>query len=181
LSSRSVDERHEKVPVQPVLVEVARRPVRRGDDHDTGVEKLLEQPPDDHRIGDIGDLHLVEGTAGAGPRDLLRHRFDRIVHAGLARLVQGRLHLLHEGVEMHPPLGLDAGMGEEKVHQHGLAPPDAAPEIKPLLARGFGPRNRDRSPLRSGASSFSRSSSSRSSAARCTGSGRSMPSATRVS
>jgi hypothetical protein len=71
--------------------------------------------------------------------DLFRHRFDRVVHAGLARLVQGGLNLLHEGVEMHAALGLDADMGEEQVHQHGLAPPNAAPEIQTLLSRGFRP------------------------------------------
>jgi hypothetical protein len=61
--------------------------------------------------------------------------------------VQGGLNLLHEGVEMDPPLGLDPGMGEEQVHQHGLPPPDAAPEIKPLLPHRLGPPEPRQEPL----------------------------------
>jgi hypothetical protein len=125
---------------------------------------------------------ISSNTEGGSRGDPFRDRLDRVVHAGLARLVQGGLNLLHEGVEMHAPLGLDADMGEEQVHQHGLARARPRPrDTGPAFPSGSARRKRDSKPLRSGASSFSRNSSSRRSAARCTGSGRSMPSATRVS
>jgi hypothetical protein len=59
------------------------------------------------------------------PGDLL----DRIAFLARARVLQPRVGLEHEGVEMHPPLGLDPDMLEREVHQHRLAAPDPAPQI----------------------------------------------------
>ena len=81
------------------------------DDNDTGGEQRLEKPADDHRVGDVGDLHLVEAQKPGGGGYLLRDRCQRIVYAGLAGLVQLRMHLLHEGVEVHPTFLLDGDRG----------------------------------------------------------------------
>jgi len=69
-------------------------------------------------------------------RDALGHRPDRVVHPGLARLVQRRLHFLHEGVEMHPAFPRGGGVMKEQVHQHRLATTHSAPEVEALLASG---------------------------------------------
>ncbi len=47
------------------------------------------------------------------------------------------MHLLHEGMEVDVLLGfrVDRAVGEEQVHQHGFAAPDAAPEIEALGRR----------------------------------------------
>ena len=42
-----------------------------------------------------------------------------------------RVHFLHEGMEMHPPLRLDRGGLEEEIHQHRLAASDPAVEVEP--------------------------------------------------
>ena len=133
------DERLEKRPVQPVLVKLVGRTVRGRDHRDAALEQPLEQAADDHRIGDVGDLHLVEGEKPELTRDLFRHRADGVVGARLAGAVQALLHLLHEGVEMHAPLAADVDGAMEQVHQHRLAAPDPAPEVEAADAR-LGPK-----------------------------------------
>ena len=126
---QKLDEGQEEGPVEPVLVKIVRHPVRGGDDRHPPVEEHLEEAAHDHRIGDVGDLHLVERQKPQILGDLLGHGPDRIVDAGLARLMQSRLHFLHEGVEMDAALGLYRDIGVEEVHQHRLAAPDPAPEV----------------------------------------------------
>ena len=46
-------------------------PVRRGDDDDARVEERREQPPHDHRVGDVDDLPRKEPL---GPRRALATR-----------------------------------------------------------------------------------------------------------
>ena len=130
-----VDERHEPLALQPVLVKLGRMPVRGGDDHHPALEQFLEQPPDDHRVGDVGDLELVEAEQRRGLGDLPGDDLDRVVLSLLARTVDGGMRLLHEGVEMDPALGRDRRGFVEEVHQHRLAAPDAAVDVEaePLL------------------------------------------------
>ena len=54
------DERQKPLALQPVLVELVRRAVGGRDDHHPGVEQRGEQALEDHRIGDVLDLELVE-------------------------------------------------------------------------------------------------------------------------
>ena len=54
------DERQKPLALQTVLVELVRRAVRGRDDHNPGVEQRPEQAFEDHRIGDVLDLKLVE-------------------------------------------------------------------------------------------------------------------------
>ena len=53
---QQVDERHEQRAVQAVLIELDRRHVRGGHDHDAVREQLREQPAEDHGVGDVGDV-----------------------------------------------------------------------------------------------------------------------------
>ena len=55
-----VDEGQEELAVEPAQIEVARRPVRGGDDGHARLEQLREQPRQDHRVGAVVDHHLVE-------------------------------------------------------------------------------------------------------------------------
>src|SRR3546814_12439724 len=54
------DERDKIRALQSFPVEVARLDVRRGHDDHAAREQRLEQTPQDHRIGDVVDLELVE-------------------------------------------------------------------------------------------------------------------------
>ena len=63
--------------------------------------------------------------------DLTRNHPDDII--GLVRfphLMQPVMDILHEGMEMSAPLGLDRGAREEAIHEHRLAAADAAPQIE---------------------------------------------------
>src|SRR3546814_6224124 len=52
-----------------------------GDHHHAAGEQLLEQPAEDHRVGDVADLQFVEAQQPGRSRDLLRRRPDRIVRS----------------------------------------------------------------------------------------------------
>jgi hypothetical protein len=139
-----VDEGQEQGPVQPALIEPLRLHIRGGEDDDILGEQGLEQAPEDHRIGDVGDGELVEAQHIGFLRECLRHRFDRVVTLDPARLellaigVDAAVHIGHESVEMGPALSAHAEAFKEQIHQHGLAAPHRAPDVKPLdrLARG---------------------------------------------
>ena len=68
------DARQKVLALQSVLVEVARRAVGGGDHHHTRLEQRLEQPPQDHRIGDVVDLELVEAQQPAIARQVAGQR-----------------------------------------------------------------------------------------------------------
>jgi hypothetical protein len=149
------DEGQEQLAVQPVLVEVFGRPVGGGDDQHAPFHQPLEQAADDHRVRNVGHLKLVEAEEPQIGQQRVGHGGERILHPLPARGMQARLHLLHEGMEMDAALGRRVGGGVEKVHQHGLSPPDAAPEVEafrrlrlagkagkeslPAFARSLGP------------------------------------------
>ncbi len=75
---QEIDERQEALALQPVLVEIVGRPVRGRDHDDAALEQLLEEPPEDHRVGDVGDLELVEAEQRRLAGDRLGDRRDRI-------------------------------------------------------------------------------------------------------
>ena len=131
-----LDERDEQLAVQPVLVEVAGRPVRGGDDLHAFLDQLAEQPRQDHRVGRVRDLHLVEAQQLGLGGDLFRDRLDRIAFLALASFAQTPMRLEHELVKMDPALRVNVDMLEREVHQHRLAAADATPEVnarRPLL------------------------------------------------
>ncbi len=74
-------------------------------------------------------------------RDLLGDRHDGVGlrwralgRQLLAAAVQAGLHLEHEFVEVHAALLLHRRVGEEEVHQHGLAAADRAPDVEAVRA-----------------------------------------------
>jgi hypothetical protein len=132
---QEVDEGQETVALQAAGVELVGRPVGRGDHHGAAGEEAFEEPAQDHGVGDVDHVELVEadqpGLIGqlAGQ---LRQGVGFLALGLGAPGVEPVVDLLHEGVEMHPALGLHRRAGEEQVHQHGLAPSDPAVEVKAL-------------------------------------------------
>ena len=136
-----VDKGREQLPVDAVLVEVVRRAVRGDGHHHLALEQRLEQPPQDHGVGDVGDLKLVKAQQPRLGCDQAGDRRDRIIspvrveHApsglrvAFAPLSDQVMDARHEGVKVGAALsGLRAGRIEQ-VHQHGLAATGRPPQI----------------------------------------------------
>ena len=111
------------VRIQAVGLEVGGR-----DEAHAVVEQRLEQAVQDHRVGDVGDVKLVEADQPVAPRDAPA----QLVAAGRrcrCSSAQLAVHLAHELVEMQPRLALQRHGAEEAVHQEALAAPDAAVHV----------------------------------------------------
>ena len=111
-----IDEGHEALALQAVLVEIVGLAVGGGDDGEALVEQHLEQARQDHGVGDVGDLELVEAEQPRLAGDLLGDRHDGVGFGRralgrqfLAAAVQALLDFEHELVEMHAPLLLAIG------------------------------------------------------------------------
>ena len=98
------DERQKALALQTMLVELVRCAVRRRDDHNSGIEQCPEQALEDHRIGDVLDLKLVEAQQRSLAGEIARDLGDRPVGLGAPLPLDTVVHFEHEGVEMHPTL-----------------------------------------------------------------------------
>ena len=103
--------------------------------------ELREQPPENHGVGDVGDVEFVEAEQPSFLRQLDRREADRIL-AGmlaefhlLAQRVNALVHVDHEFVEMRAALAQHRARLEEQIHQHGLAAADLAVDVKALDRR----------------------------------------------
>ena len=136
------DERQEAIAVEAVLVEPVGRPVGGRDHGQAALEQALEQPAQDHGVGDVDDVELVEAEQAIALGDVGGQDLQRVLgRPGLAQLVQAALHLEHELVEVDAPMRHAPQAVGEQVHQHGLAAADAAMEVD-------APRRRHRLPAR---------------------------------
>ena len=126
-----VDERQEQLAVEAVLVEVARRAVGRGDDAYAALDQMFEQSRQDHGVGGVVHDHLVEAEQLHLVGNVLRNALQRIAFLILALVAKARVGFEHEGVEVDAALRLHVDMVEGEVHQHRLAPADAAPQVDP--------------------------------------------------
>ena len=79
-------------------------------------QRRWKRRPEDHRVGDVGDLHLVEREEAGLAGDLVGHGEDGVVHAGRAGAGQRRLDPLHEGVEV---LAADGDRVGQRVERGG--------------------------------------------------------------
>ena len=137
-----LDRRQHALAVQAVRVEAVGREVRRRDDADAVLEQRLEQPVQDHRVGDVGDVELVEADQAKALRDALAEVLERIARSG--HLGELAVDLAHELVEMQARLPRQRQRGEEAVHQEALAAADAAPEVDAARDRRPGDQLGDR-------------------------------------
>jgi hypothetical protein len=119
--------------LQTVRIELLGRIIRGHHEDDAARKQRFEQAAEDHRIGDVGDVELVEAEqphfSGQAFGDLQQ---------GIAlalEFVQLAMDAVHEGVEMDPPLATVRHGVVEAVHQEALAAPDATPEIDPARHR----------------------------------------------
>ncbi len=111
-----------------------RRSVRgRNNDH-VPLPELVKQSAEQHGIGYVGDLELVEAEQLCLCTYLLHHVVERICfdHCLLrAVLVDLLVHGLHERVEVHARLADLVHVLHEEVHQHRLAAAHATPYVQP--------------------------------------------------
>lgn len=114
-------------PHQAVGIQAVGRIVRGHHEHHAAIEERIEQTAEDHRVGDVRDVELVEAQQAGVGGDAIRHLLQRI--GRVVELAQVVLHLLHEGVEVHPALAPIRHRVVEAIHQEALAPPHAAPEV----------------------------------------------------
>ena len=105
-----------------------------------GAEQGAEQSFQDHRIGDVVDLKLVEAQQRCLFRKIGGDLADRLACLLPALALDAVMHVEHEGVEMHPACPRHRSRGEKQIHQHRFAAPDRPPEIKPLRRRFLLPK-----------------------------------------
>ena len=126
-----------------MFVEPRWRLVRRCDDNRAGGEQRFEQPPEDHCIGDVGDVQLVEAKKpcllGNALRDV-RDRIARYVRPGHRDVI---VDVRHEFVEVGALFRFEGRFFEKEVHQHRLAAAHGAPDVKPLGEAGSLPNRRE--------------------------------------
>src|SRR5262249_57679591 len=96
-----------------------------------------------------GDMELVETDETRLPGKPSGNARERIAGLALSGNADALVHLCHELVEVHAPLGREANRREEEVHQHGLAAADGAKDVVPL-GRRRGARDETRKAARSG-------------------------------
>ena len=128
------DRRQELGALQSVLPQQVGMVVRCHAQHHALVEQVQQQAAQDHRVGDVVDVELVEADQAVFFGDVLGEDPERILLA--LEFIKRLVHVAHEVMEMHAPL-LDQRHAQVKaVHQEALAAPDAAPQIEP--SRQFG-------------------------------------------
>jgi hypothetical protein len=120
------DCRQEALALQPVSIELGRRLVRSADQCHVALDQCVEQPGQDHRVGDVADEQLVQAlhatVAGDGVGDVSQRIF------AIAQSPQTRMDVTHEVVEVFPARR-DADVDVKQVHQESLAAADPAPEV----------------------------------------------------
>jgi hypothetical protein len=114
-----------------VLVKPVRCKVGCRHDHDPGVEEGVEQAPEDHRVGDVVDLELVEAQQRRLVGDVGGDLEDRRIRLRPPLSLDAVVHFEHEGMEMNPPLAQARHRGKEQIHQHRFAAADRAVQIEP--------------------------------------------------
>ena len=126
---------------QAVLVELVWRHVGGCHHHDAALEQLLEKPPEDHGVGNVGDVKLVEAQEPGFFGQRVGDEPDRILALVIAALhalphaVNALVNVEHELVKMSAALTLDRARLEEEIHQHGLAAADLAIDVQALDLR----------------------------------------------
>ena len=90
--------------------------------------------PEDHRISDVRDVQLIEAQhARYRARGAWRRCSSGARRRAAARV---RVHVVHETVEVAAALVREREAGEEKIHEPGLAAPDAAPQVQATHGSG---------------------------------------------
>ncbi len=130
------NERQEQRAIEATLVEVFRRHVRRRHHHGAECKQPLEQPTEDHRVRNVGDMEFIEAEQPGLVENGLRRQPHRIGVGDLAardllpEAVDSFVHVGHEFMEVGAPFVADRAGVEEQIHQHGLAAADLTMDIQ---------------------------------------------------
>src|SRR5215467_3240682 len=119
--------RQEVLALEAVLVQIVGAVVRGEAAHHAEVHDAAEQPPDDHRVGDVVHVHLVEADQAIPLGDALGERGERVFPA--LQFLELAVHVAHEVVEVHAALAYERQAQVEAVHEEALAAAHAAPEV----------------------------------------------------
>ena len=90
-------------------------------------EQRRKQTAEDHRVGDVRDVELVEADEAMALCDPGRDKRKRILF--VLECCKLLVHGAHEHVEMDACLAADGHRRKEAVHQEALAAPDATPHV----------------------------------------------------
>ncbi|CPM55807.1 Uncharacterised protein [Bordetella pertussis] len=115
------------VAMQAVGIQGGRLVVGRHHERGAVLEQLEQQAVQDHRVGDVRDVELVETNQAVTASEAARHFVQRVLRA--LDLFQLAVHPAHEFVEMQARLAHHRHGGIEGIHQEALAAPHAAPQI----------------------------------------------------
>ena len=121
--------------MQTVGVQVVGLEIGGGDKTHTIGKQGVQQAVQDHRVGDVCYVELIETDEFVALRDTPPQLVQR-VHRAL-QVGQLAVHFPHELVEMQARLAPDRHGVEEAVHQEALAPPDTAIHVD--TTRHIGP------------------------------------------
>jgi hypothetical protein len=116
--------RQHALPVQAVRIETVGSVVAGHDEGHAVAEQPEQKSFQDHRVGDVGEVELVEADQPITPRHAPCHLVERILHA--AQVAQFAMDPAHELVEMQAALTAYRHGFEEAVHDETLSAPDAA-------------------------------------------------------
>ena len=124
-----LDGRQETLAVEAIRVKLIRRLIGGRHQHYTPGEQGLEQPSQQHGIGDILDLQLIETQH---PPFLVQLPGQQIEGVGAAgEMKETPMHPAHEVVKVLAP-GRQLETRMKAVHQPGLSAPHRPPEINPV-------------------------------------------------
>ena len=127
LRLQQFDGRQDAVSVQAIRVQLVGPKVGGGDDGHAVRKQGRQQPVQDHRVGDVGHVKLVEANQPVAARDA-PSEFVQRVHRAL-EVLQFAVHFAHELVKVQPCLARQRHGLKKAVHQEALAAPHAAPHV----------------------------------------------------
>ena len=122
-----LDRGQEATALQALPVETVRFDVGSGDQGHSPLEEPAEQASQQHRVGDVAHLELVEADDSGVLRQAVGHQAEGILVP--PERLELAVDVLHERVEVHAQLGRKRQRVEKGIHDQGLAPTHAAPQI----------------------------------------------------
>ena len=95
----------EAIALEPSLVQPGGRDVGGGDEGRSPLEQTPEQAPEDHGVGDVADVELVEAQHPDIGRPVRRDHPERVLDAPPTVTLERLVHAAHEAVEVGTALG----------------------------------------------------------------------------
>ena len=119
---QQLDGRQDAVTVQAVRIQVVRMKIGGRDNADAVGEQRLQQAMQDHRVGDVRDVKLIE----TDETETARNATPEFVQGvdGTLEVLQFPVHLAHELMKVQSRLAGERDGLEKAVHQEALATPD---------------------------------------------------------